>query len=391
MTIDRLEQRDFSRILLIKLSALGDVVHTFPLLVALRRRYPNAQIDWLSKPSPAELIRHHPDVSNVLVYGENHTEVPRYNWDGVTHFARLLGDSHFVGMLRGLRAAKYEMVIDVQGQLKSGFVSMVTGAPVRIGYERPQPDVWKLAGKKLPPGTIERAWKGAREGSWRAYTHHIHLDSLDIHAIDRMLKVGDIIGFSAPRPDLTLHVPVSADQRISALLSSRGVEHGQDPVVIAPATLWETKRWRAEGFGAVARGCCERGLPVVIVGSRKEFAECQAIADLAPGSINLAGETSVTELAALLKRAAVCVTNDSGPMHIAAAHKRPIVALFGPTNPAWIGPYGAPQSVITSGQECSPCYLRDSKRCTFDHACMRAIKPETVLESIDRALAKAIT
>src|SRR5208337_1560646 len=166
-----LKDKTFERILLIKLSAIGDVLHTIPLLNALRRHYPAARIDWLSKPTPAEFIRVLPGVDEVLVYGENQTEVPQYNWDGFTHFVRLIRDHRFVAMLSRLRAARYDLVIDMQGQLRSGFVSMVTGAPVRIGFDRPRKEVWEAEGRKLPPGTIERAWKGAREGSWMAYTH----------------------------------------------------------------------------------------------------------------------------------------------------------------------------------------------------------------------------
>src|ERR1700678_10611 len=101
-----LADRTFERILLIKLSAIGDVIHTIPLLHALRRRYPKARIDWLSKPTPSEFIRVLPAVDNVLVYGEHHTEVPQYNWDGVTHFLGLIRDHRFVSMLRKLRAAR---------------------------------------------------------------------------------------------------------------------------------------------------------------------------------------------------------------------------------------------------------------------------------------------
>ena len=186
-----LADRTFERILLIKLSAIGDVIHTIPLLNALRRHYPSARIDWLSKPTPAEFIRDLPAVDEVLIYGENHTEVPRYNWDGITHFVRLIRDHRFLAMLSRLRKARYDLVIDMQGQMRSGFLSKVTGAPVRIGFDRPRQHVWEVEGRGLPPGTIGRAWKGAREGSWMAYTHHVQLPTLAMHAVDRYLLVGD--------------------------------------------------------------------------------------------------------------------------------------------------------------------------------------------------------
>lgn len=382
-----LTRREFKRILLIKLSALGDVVHTFALLNALRRRYPDARIDWLSKPSTAELIRHQPAVTNALVYGENHTEAPRYNLEGVLHWLNLMTDGRFLGLLRQLRSARYDLVVDVHGQMRTAFVTLVTGAPVRIGFGKPRPEVWQPAGAKLPAGTIQRAWKGAREGAWHAYTHHIPLDTLDLHAIDRYLKVGDLLGFRGEPADIAFRIPQSAEDRVIALLASAGVRPEQPLVVIAPAALWETKRWRPEGFAEVAHHCIGRGHTVVIAGSPAERGECATLAAAAPGAVDVSGQTSVVELAALLKKAAVCLTNDSGPMHIAAAMGRPVVSMFGPTNPTWVGPYGQPEAVVRAGTACSPCYLRDYQRCGFDHACMRNIRAADVAERIEAALA----
>ena len=381
-----LGERDFKRILLIKLSAMGDVIHTVALLNALRRRYPDARIDWLLKPSLAELIKHHPGVSNVLVYGENHTEAPRYNWDGVKHWLWLMQDQRFLGTLRSLRRTRYDLVIDVHCQMRTAFVALLTGTPVRIGFGKPQPEVWAAAGKSLPEGTIKRSWKGAREGSWLAYTHHIPLPTLDVHAVDRYLGVGKMLGIPDAPADFHLPVPQAAFVRVDELLRACGIPSQHAPVVLAPAALWETKRWRAEGFATVARHFLKAGWPVVLIGSNDERAECERIAAAAPGAVDLAGRTTLVELAALLQRAALCLTNDSGPMHMAIALDRPVVSVFGPTNPRWIGPYHRDDAVLRSELACSPCYLRNLDRCPHGHACMTDVTPAQVIDRMEASL-----
>ncbi len=386
-----LANKTFERILLIKLSAIGDVLHTIPLLNALRRHYPAARIDWLSKPTPAEFIRVLPGVDEVLVYGENQTEVPQYNWDGFTHFVRLIRDHRFLAMLSRLRAARYDLVIDMQGQLRSGFVSMVTGAPVRIGFDRPRKEVWEVEGRALPPGAINRAWKGAREGSWRAYTHHVRLPTLAMHAVDRYLLVGDLLGFEREAPDFSIPIQAQAERRVDALLREHVGAMAKPPIVMTPAALWETKRWQPEGFAAVARHFLAQGYPVLLAGAANEAEECRRIAAAAPGAVVLAGLTSLTELAALIRRSAIAVTNDSGPLHLTTALGQAVAAMFGPTNPVWVGPYQRPDAVVSAGLACSPCHLRDLARCPHDHACMRGITPDRVISAVEAQLASAET
>jgi heptosyltransferase-1 len=383
-----LADKTFERILLIKLSAIGDVIHTIPLLHALRRRYPRARIDWLSKPTPSEFVRALPAVDNVLVYGEHHTEVPRYAWDGITHFAGLIRDRRFVSMLTKLRAARYDLVIDVQGQLKSGFVAMVTGAKIRVGFERPRKALWEAEGRVLPPDTIKRAWKGAREGAWLAYTHPVRLPTLAIHAVDRYLLIGDLLGIERGEPDFSIPIPSEAERRIDELIRGGQIsEPNKPPILMTPASLWETKRWQAEGYAAVARHFLAQGHPVLIAGAPNEVEECQRIADAAPGAVMMAGKTTLLELAALIRRSAIVVTNDSAPMHLTRALGKDEVAIFGPTNPVWVGPYGRPAEILSAGVACSPCYLRDMARCGHDHACMRGIKPEGVIRAVESQLA----
>jgi len=379
-----LRTAEFRKILLIKFSALGDVVHSIPVLNKLRRRYPSAEIDWLVRPAFAELIAHHPAVSHAIPF-------PRRRWTGPLREQgpRLAA---LARLLLQLRSRRYDLVIDLQGQLRSAILALATGADVRIGFDRPRPEIRRTSPRELPAEAWKHCWQGAREGAWLAYSHHIALPTIDLHAVDRYLCLGPMLGLDLDPPDFSFVIPAAALARVEPLLSgdgARGPLEQSAPIVLAPSTRWETKHWRREGFCEVARYFVAKGRAVALIGSAEERIACDAIAAAAPGTLNLAGRTSVPELAALLRCCAVCVTNDSGPMHLAVALDRPVVSLFGPSDPLWIGPYRRPDAVIRVNLPCSPCYLRELSRCPYDHACMRQISGATVIERIEATLAAA--
>jgi len=372
-----LRTHEFHRILLIKLSAVGDVIHTIPVLHKLRRRYPSARIDWLLRPQIAELISHHPAITNVLPFARRAWDAPwRTGWPALRNVAALVGE---------MRAARYELAIDLQGQFRTALFTLASGAPVRIGFDRPRRAVWQATARKLPPEAYRHGWKGAREGSWIAYTHPICIATLDMHAVDRYLRVSDLLGLDDAPADFSLVIPPAAIARADELLGGRG----PGLVVLAPGTMWETKHWMGEGFAAVARHFLGRGRPVVLIGSPADRKVCAEIVAAAPGAIDLAGRTALTELAAIVRRAALCITNDSGPMHLAVALERPVVSIFGPSDALWIGPYQREDAVVSAQLPCAPCYLRTLRRCANDHACMRAVSPASVIERAERSLAAA--
>ena len=167
-------------------------------------------------------------------------------------------------------------------------------------------------------------------------------------------------------------------------MSHYGVR-SQSIAVVVPGTIWPTKHWHIEGFAAVARYLRGTGRAVVLAGSASERERCEAVVKLAPGVLNLAGQTRLSELAALIRRAEVCVTNDSGSMHLTVALNRPVVSVFGPTDEVWIGPYRRPEAVVRTAKECAPCYFRQLSDCPHNHACMRDVTPGMVIEGIERA------
>jgi lipopolysaccharide heptosyltransferase I len=344
-----LQRGEFHRILLIKLSSVGDVVHAVPVLAGLRRRFPAARIDWLVRPDCADLVRCHPALSHALPF-------PRRASSLRTHGARLL-DS--VG---AVRQGRYDLVVDLHGQFRTGLYALASGAPVRLGFA------------------------GWREGAWLAYTHRVAEPTRERHAIERYLWFGERLGFPPGPPELALTLPPETDAAAAALLARRDLA-GRQIAVLTPGTVWQTKRWTAAGFAAVARHLASRGFAVLLAGSAQDRPRAAAVAALCPESVtDLTGETSVGLLAALIARARLCVTNDSGPMHIAVALGTSVVSAFGPTNPVRTGPYGHPESVVRSGIACSPCYIRTLSRCPNGHRCLAELPAAPVLAAIDRAL-----
>jgi heptosyltransferase-1 len=375
-----LRSADFSRILLIKPSALGDVVHTLPVLVKLRARYPRTQIDWLITPENAEVVRYHPALSNVVLFARRDFSKRGRRWRAFLSFFDLL---------KQIRSAKYELIIDMHGQVRSAFFALISGARVRIGFDRPVKRGLTVSAEHALKNIPNHGWRGAREGSWIAYTHRIPIPTLDVHAIDRYLWVAPLLGLDDNPPDLTIHLSPQATSKVNRLLMEQGVPVSKPLVVLVPGTIWETKHWTIEGFAGVARQFLQDGFAVALAGTMRDQQRCRQIAAAAPGTCDLSGKTTPADLAALIRRAEVAVTNDSGSMHVAASLGKPMVSVFGPTNPVHIGPYERPESVVRVDLPCSPCNYRRLSQCPFDHACMKQVTSAMVVERVRKILSTA--
>ncbi len=375
-----LQSAEFSRILLIKPSALGDVVHTIPLLVKLRARYPRARIDWLITPENAEIVRSHPALSNVVLFARRDFSKRGRRWHAVVAF---------LDLLKQIRRAKYDLVVDMHGQVRSAFFTLISGARVRIGFDRPIKRSVTVSAEHDLKNVPSHGWRGAREGSWIAYTHRIPIPTLDVHAIDRYLWVAPLLGLDDDPPDLTIYLSSETIRNVERLLEEHGVPASKPLVVLVPGTIWETKHWTIEGFAGVARQFLGDGFAVALAGTKRDQQRCRQIAAAAPGTSDLSGKTTPAELAALIRRAEVAVTNDSGSMHVAASLGKPMVSVFGPTNPVHIGPYQRPESVVRVDLPCSPCNYRRLSQCPFDHACMKQVTSAMVVERARKILATA--
>jgi len=372
---DDLSRREFQNILLINLSAAAEVVQAMPLLNKIHRRYPKARIDVLTSPSVAELLRYNSAIARVLEFSHDEGSRP---W-------RLAPLIEAAKRIPQIREVGYELVLDLEGDLHSAIFTRASGATVRIGFDRPRGDL----SRKLPK-TISaeaRLWRAARHGSSLTYTHRVAAPLPMTHPVDRYLAIAHRLGLGDGAPDFSFPIPPEASTRIDALLDYYGIAKAR-LIAIAPGADWQTEQWRAHGFAEVARHVLQKGFAICLIGMEQDRAACSEVAPLAPAAINLAGETTLSELAALIRKSVICVTNDCAPMHFAVALDRPVVSIFGPTDPISDGPYSRPNAVLRAEVPCSPCYLRELSACTYGHACMAKVSAAAVIARVEAVLAK---
>jgi heptosyltransferase I len=301
------------RILIIKPSALGDIILALPALSALRRSFPDARISWLVRPEFAPLITGHPYISDIILFDRK--QLSKW-WCSRESFNALRS------LIRQLKTGEFDLVFDFQGLFRTGYFSWVTGCKKRFGMA------------------------GAREFAHIFYTDKISQDASSIHLVDYYLKMAAAAGARQGEAEFKLPEDAGAAEQIDKLLKSQGVNG--EYAVLVPEASQANKRWPIERFAELAGKIGERfGLSIVATGSQGELEYIEAIQTGGKSRvINLAGKTTVRELIPLMKKASLVVSNDTGPGHIAAAMGVPIVMIFGPTNPARVCPYKRPQSVV---------------------------------------------
>ena len=330
-----------ARILIIKPSAIGDIVHALPVLNLVRKKWPSARISWLVSSACASLLEGHPQIDELIQF-----ERRRFG----KSWRKFSAASGLFSFTRGLRERKFDLVIDLQGLFRSGWFTGRSGAPIRVGQEE------------------------AREFGWLFYTHHVKTGFPEGHAVDRYLKIADALGVGREPVEFVFATSDQDRAQLSALAPD--LDHY---AVFLPGANWVTKRWPPEKFAALVRPLREQfGLESVVAGGRADA----ALAARIPGARDLTGKTNLRQLVALLERAALVVGNDTGPAHIAAALGRPLVTMFGPTNPEYTGPWGKLDTVVHHPIECSPCF---SRRCSH-RSCLEHLQADAVLAMVRREL-----
>jgi len=326
------------RVLLIKPSSLGDVVSALPVLRGLRRSFPQARVSWLLTPACAPLLAEDADLDEIVLFDRETLG----RWWRSPSAARKLW-----AFRAALRRGGYDWVIDLQGLLRSALFGRFSRAPVRAGFAQPR----------------ERA------SQW-LYTHPVATGAA--HTVDRNIELARAMGIDARREDFTLRVGPAARQRAGDLMRQAGLTDREFLVLAAP-TRWPTKQYPLRHWRQVIRQLKAR-CPLVLVGSPSERALCEQVADgFTPGVVNLAGRTSVADLAALLSRCAGVICSDSAAMFIAPAVGVEVLALIGPTQPRRTGPYGH-GTVLVSPVACQGCLKRRCSHVT----CMQLIDPSAV-------------
>ncbi len=305
---------DFKNILIIKPSALGDIVLALPALSALRRNFPDAKISWLIRPEFAPLLKDHPHLDEILIF------------DRV-----LLGKAHFsirafralISLIRRLRKTHFDAVIDLQGLFRTASLGWLSGCKKRFGMAN------------------------ARELAILFYTSTVPLSSEWIHVVDHYLKIVQAMGASELQVEFVLPRNLDAEDSAAELLRGHGIE-ADDYIVFVPGSTDHNKRWPTDRFAILAdRISSQFHLPIIATGSAFESDTIERLRSLAETRIiNLAGRTSLAELVALLRSAKLVVSNDTGPGHIAAALGTPLVMMYSWSNPARIAPYGRDECMV---------------------------------------------
>lgn len=344
-------------ILIIKLSALGDVIHTLPSLSALRLAHPEAHITWVVEEGASDLLRDHPDCDRVLLSS-------RKRWVSDLFRGRRMGATiaEIRAFLAVLRDRPYDIAIDFHGLFKSAVIMGLVRAKRKIGY------------------------RSMQELSGLFYSETIPED-MGKHAVLRYLDFIDYLGYSIGQPRFPLTMGRAERDRVDALLAEQGIGPEDSFVAVNPVALWDTKLWDDDAFARLGdRIVKDLKMPLVFTGSATDAALSidRIRRFMKETSVDLAGKTSLRELACLYERANLVVSTDSGPMHLAAAVGTPTVALFGPTDPARTGPFGRGHRVVRTGIKCSPCFR---KHCDT-RTCMMDIAVEDVFEAVQKQLSQ---
>ena len=334
-------------ILILKHSSQGDVVQALPVLRLLRLHLPKAEIFWWIDSSLASLLEDDPDLTGVVRF-------ERRRWTHPRHWPEMLNSIHW------MRACAFDWVIDLQGLLRSAAFAWLARGDFLVGMD------------------------DSREGANAFYDLAVPRPSPLAHAVDWYLAVLKKLEVPANRPFTWLPL----QPRVANLVQTRWPAQGVRWIALQPGARWINKRWPVEHFAALVRELARKdsSLHFAIIGSASEISLGKAIHEACPGrSVNLCGQTTLPEMVEWIRRSSLLVTNDTGPMHVAAALNRPVVALFGPTEPRRTGPYGQLDQVLRLPLSCSPCQKSTCHRHPL-HECLQNLSPGLVLDQIARLL-----
>jgi heptosyltransferase-1 len=343
------------RILIIRLSAIGDIIMASALIPALREAYPQAHLAWLAESGYAELLQDNPRLDQVFLW-------PRRRWRQLRQ-ARQYGQvwREFRALARELRAGDFDLVLDIQGLLKSGAWAFLSRGRTRIGLGSREGSQWLMS------KTLDRTRPTPRIGG-------------------EYLKLAQALGAAPERFPMDIPTTAAARQQAEALLAKAKVE--RPLAVLCPFTTRPQKHWFEDRWAQLARRLAEeKGFAVAILGGPGERAQAQAIAAAAPQLINWVGETSLLQCAALIAKAGLLIGVDTGLTHLGIAMNTPSLALFGATRP-YLDAGTERAQVLYEALPCSPCKRHPTCGGAFD--CMKQYTVDKVLAAASQLLEKSI-
>lgn len=332
------------RRLIVKLSSIGDVVHTLPALRALRAMAPSDFIAWVVEEPAYPLLERLAGLDELIL-------LPRRRWQARWSTAR-----EAPGLFARIRGMRFDQVIDFQGLARSGLVAALSGAPERVGF---------ADGRELSP---------------IIYNRRVRVERGARHAVDRNLGLVRALGAPAGTFEAGLSIPGEAAARVRRLVREEGLSEGF--VILHPSAGRATNRYPPDRFAEVGdRVVREMGLGVAVTGSAsdREIAR-QVVGAMREPAADLSGRLDLWGMAALSASSRGLVGGDTGPLHLAVAIGTPVVAIYGGASPEKTGPYGGPSLVVRSPRPCGPCYRRSCP----DLPCMAAISPEEVFGQVRR-------
>jgi lipopolysaccharide heptosyltransferase II len=346
------------KILLLKPSSLGDVIHALPVLRLLRLHFRAAEIFWWIDSALAPLIEGDPDLTGIVRF-------ERKRWGKPRHWPEMLRS------IRWLRAQKFDLVIDLQCLLRSGAFAWLANGKFLIGLDE------------------------AREGARGFYDVVVPRSGFYTHAVDWYLSVLPPLGVPVHKNFVWLperkEIADNAKQKWRFFWENQKSEiRNQKLILLQPGARWLNKRWPVENFAELVRQLAQKfpAARFAVLGGKDDAPLGEEILPAAPEKIlNLCGQTSLPEMIEWIRHCDLLVTNDTGPMHVAAALGKPLVALFGPTEPRRTGPYGQLENVLRLDLPCSPCL---SSRCAIAETdkCLRALPPAPVFAHVEKLLSQ---
>jgi lipopolysaccharide heptosyltransferase I len=348
---------DAPRFLLVRLGALGDIVHAIPVAAALRRAFPSSRIDWLVGAKHRDVLDCVPVIDRRIVLGDRHDT------------SAGMGVGTGMGaVLRELRGRRYDVAFDLQGLMKSAVLARLSGARRVIGFSS------SYLRERLAGAFYTEAYDPGGGGMYHPgeRSHVVHMN----------LGLLTVMGIPIAVPEFPL---ACADSTIAREMAARA---GGPYVVLNPGAAWPNKRWPASRFGAVARAVHEQqGMTSIVTwGPGEEALARDVVREASERSALLAPRTSIADLLALLRGAALMISGDTGPTHIAAALGTPIIGLYGPTRPSRNGPWSPRDITLSRDAVCECHHLR---RCTRERMCLLDIEVADVVVAVERRLAAA--
>lgn len=331
----------YRNILIVKLSAIGDVIHALPVAQALKEQYPTARITWVVEKPAYDLLTNNPDIDEIIIFDKPKMKSLAGLFRNAPQFSHQL------------KAHSFDLALDLQGLFKSAAITALSGAKQRLGYCNMR-ELSQLVSKPVC---------GVNQ---------------DGHIVDRYLDVARFLGCDINTAVFTLNNTLEEEAKAAGIAAKAGLPANHPYVILAPGTNWPSKCWPVEHFMQLAAKLNQMDIISVIIGGANDSSLALPIRNACPTAVDLTGKTTLKELAFIMKGACCFIGGDTGPMHLAAAVQTPVVALFGPTDPNRNGPYGHRHIVLTIQEDCQGCWNR---QCPKDKQCLASIEVQPVLDA----------